>query len=105
MFRSIAAAADYLSTINLALFAMELRAQDVRASNRPGDAGYLHRIRSATRNDFQPHDVIVDAEGIVWYSSFGEQYLGKLDPQQRKGHGISDSRAQTVPNRDARPAH
>lgn len=29
----------------------------------------------------QPHDVIVDAEGIAWYSSFGEQKLGRLDPR------------------------
>ena len=29
----------------------------------------------------QPHDVIVDAEGIAWYSDFGQQYLGRLDPK------------------------
>jgi len=29
----------------------------------------------------QPHDVIVDSQGIAWYASFGEQILGKLDPQ------------------------
>src|SRR5437667_6283787 len=28
----------------------------------------------------QPHDVIVDSAGMVWYASFGEQILGKLDP-------------------------
>ena len=32
----------------------------------------------------QPHDVIVDADGIVWYDSFGEQILGKLDPRTGK---------------------
>jgi streptogramin lyase len=29
----------------------------------------------------QPHDVIVDAQGVAWYASFGEQILGKLDPR------------------------
>ena len=33
------------------------------------------------RERIQPHDVIVDAEGIAWYSSFGEQNLGRLDPR------------------------
>ncbi len=36
------------------------------------------------RETIQPHDVIVDADGIAWYSSFGEQYLGKLDPRSGK---------------------
>ena len=27
----------------------------------------------------QPHDAIVDSQGMVWYASFGEQILGKLD--------------------------
>jgi len=33
------------------------------------------------RETISPHDVIVDAEGIAWYSSFGEQNLGRLDPK------------------------
>ncbi|MED5535357.1 MAG: carboxypeptidase regulatory-like domain-containing protein [Pseudomonadota bacterium] len=28
----------------------------------------------------QPHDVIVDSDGMAWYASFGEQVLAKLDP-------------------------
>jgi streptogramin lyase len=32
----------------------------------------------------QPHDVMVDAEGMVWYSHFGEQIVGKLDPKTAK---------------------
>jgi streptogramin lyase len=32
----------------------------------------------------QPHDVIVDSHGMVWYDSFGEQILGKLDPRTGK---------------------
>ena len=29
----------------------------------------------------QPHDVIVDSHGTAWYAGFGEQILGKLDPE------------------------
>lgn len=31
-----------------------------------------------------PHDVIVTADGTVWYDSFAEQILGKLDPATGK---------------------
>ena len=29
----------------------------------------------------QPHDVVVDKRGIIWYSSFGEQKIGRVDPK------------------------
>jgi virginiamycin B lyase len=32
----------------------------------------------------QPHDVIVDSAGMVWYGSFGEQILARLDPRTGK---------------------
>ncbi|AMN42089.1 carboxypeptidase regulatory-like domain-containing protein [Rhodoplanes sp. Z2-YC6860] len=36
------------------------------------------------RKEIQPHDVIVDADGGIWYSHFGEQFLSKLDPKTGK---------------------
>jgi streptogramin lyase len=36
------------------------------------------------RATIQPHDVIVDPEGIAWFCNFGEQTLGKLDPRTGK---------------------
>ena len=36
------------------------------------------------RPTIEPHDVIVDASGTAWYSSFGEQAIGKLDPKTGK---------------------
>src|SRR5437667_2036140 len=33
------------------------------------------------RKPLMPHDVIVDAEGIVWFSMFDEQFLGRFDPR------------------------
>ena len=32
----------------------------------------------------QPHDVVVDSEGMVWYAGFGEPILGKMDPKTGK---------------------
>jgi len=31
-----------------------------------------------------PHDVIVDGDGMVWYSDFGDQFIGRLDPKTGK---------------------
>jgi streptogramin lyase len=36
------------------------------------------------RATIQPHDVVLDADGVAWYSSFGEQFLGRLDPKTGK---------------------
>jgi streptogramin lyase len=36
------------------------------------------------RPTIEPHDVIVDEHGMVWYSDFGEQYFGRLDPKTGK---------------------
>ena len=33
------------------------------------------------RRPLMPHDVIVDRDGIVWYSQFDQQFLGKFDPK------------------------
>ena len=32
----------------------------------------------------EPHDVIVDKDGYAWYSNFGEQNVGRLDPKTGK---------------------
>jgi streptogramin lyase len=31
------------------------------------------------RKDSQPHDVVVDADGMAWYTDFGGQFLGRLN--------------------------
>ena len=32
----------------------------------------------------EPHDVVVDSDGMAWYSDFGEQFIGKVDPKTGK---------------------
>src|SRR6185295_14821796 len=33
------------------------------------------------RVTISPHDVVIDDQGVAWYSSFGEQFLGRFDPK------------------------
>jgi virginiamycin B lyase len=36
------------------------------------------------RPTIEPHDVVVDSKGTVWFSNFGEQTVGKFDPKSGK---------------------
>ncbi len=36
------------------------------------------------RPEALPHDAAMDSKGMVWYSDFGSQFLGKLDPKTGK---------------------
>jgi virginiamycin B lyase len=45
------------------------------------------------RKEALPHDVIVDADGHVWYSDFGNQYVGELDPASGQ---VADYRLETL---------
>jgi virginiamycin B lyase len=40
------------------------------------------------RKDAQPHDVIVDQDGMVWYSDFSNQFAGVMDPKTGKAIDI-----------------
>src|SRR5882724_5849321 len=41
------------------------------------------------RKDALPHDVIVDKDGQVWYSDFGAQFVGVMDPKTGKTEDIA----------------
>ena len=32
----------------------------------------------------EPHDILVDKDGNVWYTDFGEMFIGKFDPKTLK---------------------
>jgi virginiamycin B lyase len=76
--------ADYLASINL--FGRDKHSYDIITFPRP--TGRATRVviteYELPRKEIQPHDVIVDAEGMVWFSHFGEQFLSKLDPKTGK---------------------
>lgn len=73
--------AEYLSSVDLSSapqwkYSFKTRP---RPSGRATQVIYTeYDLPKKTR---QPHDVIVDSQGMVWYASFGEQILGKLDPR------------------------
>jgi streptogramin lyase len=76
--------AEYLATINRGpaqKWSYELKTHP-RPSARATRVVYTEY--DLPRETISPHDVIVDSEGIAWYSSFGEQNLGRLDPKTGK---------------------
>jgi hypothetical protein len=78
------AAADYLATINLST--TEQWKYPLKTFPRPKGAAtrVIYTEYNLPREEIAPHDVIVDRQGIVWFSSFGEQNLGRLDPATGK---------------------
>jgi streptogramin lyase len=73
--------ADYLSTINLSDDSQWK--YSLKAHPRP--TGRATRViitdYDLPRPTMQPHDVHLDNDGMLWFSNFGEQFLGKLDPR------------------------
>ena len=76
--------AQYLSTINLS--ESEHWAYSFKTLSRPKGRAtkVIYTEYDLPKKTRQPHDVIVDSQGMAWYASFGEQILGKLDPKTGK---------------------
>jgi virginiamycin B lyase len=77
-------AAEFLASINLSS-----RSQwnfELKTLPRPRGAAtrVIYTEYDLPRETISPHDVVVDGSGMVWYSSFGEQNLGRLDPKTGK---------------------
>jgi streptogramin lyase len=77
------ALADYLSQINQSRGTWSYALKALPRPNGKGTRAVITEY-DLPREAIQPHDVVVDADGIAWYSSFGEQNLGKLDPRSGK---------------------
>src|SRR5215475_5359548 len=71
------AAAEYLSTINLSTGSQWSYALKTFARPTGRAMRVIYTEYGLPLETISPHDVIVDADGIVWYSSFGEQNLGR----------------------------
>jgi len=73
--------AAYMSTVNLREGATWK--YDLKTLPRPRGKGTQVIVTEydLPRKTIQPHDVIVDSAGIIWYSNFGEQEIGKFDPK------------------------
>ena len=76
--------ADYLASINLS----ESPKRPFELKSFPRPSGRATKVviteYDLPRKEIQPHDVIVDPNGMVWYSHFGEQFLSRLDPRTGK---------------------
>jgi virginiamycin B lyase len=82
--RNREAQAQYLSTLNLSAGSPWPYA--LKSLPRPKGRGTRMIITEydLPRRTIEPHDAILDPDGMVWYSNFGEQNLGKLDPKTGK---------------------
>ena len=76
--------ADYLATINLS--ATDQWRWELKTLPRPKgrDTRAIVTEYDMVRPTTEPHDVLVDKEGNVWYSDFGEMYIGKFNPKTLK---------------------
>ena len=76
--------ADYLATINLS--SVDHRQYELKTLPRPkgSDTRAIVTEYDMGRPTTEPHDILVDKEGSVWYSDFGEMFIGKFDPKTLK---------------------
>ena len=76
--------AQYLSTINLS--SSSTWSYPLKTFPRPEgkDTQVIVTEYDLPRAVIEPHDVIVDSQGMAWYSNFGEQNIGRLDPKTAK---------------------
>jgi streptogramin lyase len=77
-------AAEYLASVNLS--SQPTWNFELKTLPRPTGAAtrVIYTEYDLPRETIEPHDVIVDGSGMVWYSSFGEQNLGRVDPKTGK---------------------
>jgi streptogramin lyase len=76
--------ADYLATINLS--SSDHWNYELRTLPRPKgrDTRAIVTEYDMVRPTTEPHDILLDKDGNVWYSDFGEMFIGKFDPKTLK---------------------
>jgi virginiamycin B lyase len=76
--------AEYLATINLS--ATDHWQYSLKTLPRPtGQSTHVIVTEyDVVRPTTEPHDVVLDKEGNVWYSDFGELFISKFDPKTLK---------------------
>ncbi len=76
--------AEYLATINLS--SVDHWPYQLKTLPRPTGASTRAIVTEydLPRPTIEPHDILVDKDGNVWYSDFGEMFIGKFDPKTLK---------------------
>ncbi|HEY1364233.1 MAG TPA: carboxypeptidase regulatory-like domain-containing protein [Xanthobacteraceae bacterium] len=73
--------AEYLASVNLS----EAPQWEYPLKTLPRPAGRATRVivteYDLPRPTTEPHDIVVDAQGMVWYSDFGELFISRFDPR------------------------
>jgi virginiamycin B lyase len=80
--------AEWLASVNMST--SDSRSFELRTLPRPKGAAtkVIYTEYDLPRKETQPHDVIVDQDGMVWYSDFSNQYAGVIDPNTGKATEI-----------------
>ncbi len=75
------AAAEWLATVNRSQG--PTRSYAFKTLPRPSGRGTRMVVTeyALPRTTIEPHDVIVDRDGMVWYSDFGAMFVGRMDPK------------------------
>jgi len=78
------AAAEWLATVNRSRGS--LHTYPFKTLPRPTGRGTRVIVTEydLPRKSIEPHDVILDRDGMVWYSDFGAMFLGRMDPKTGK---------------------
>ena len=76
--------AEYLATVNLS--ASDKWSYQLKTLPRPsGDSTHVIVTEyDLPRATIEPHDILKDKDGNVWYTDFGEQFISKFDPKTLK---------------------
>jgi virginiamycin B lyase len=83
------AQSNWLASVNLST--TDARSFELKTLPRPKGAStkVIYTEYDLPRKETQPHDVIVDQDGMVWYSDFSNQFAGVLDPKTGKATDIA----------------
>jgi virginiamycin B lyase len=76
--------ANYLASVNLS----NAETVDFPLKPFPRLTGRSTRViiteYDLPRKEAQPHDVVMDKDGMIWYSDFSHQFIGEMDPATGK---------------------
>jgi virginiamycin B lyase len=80
--------ADWLAGVNMST--SDTRSFELKTLPRPKGVStkVIYTEYDLPRKETQPHDVIVDQDGMVWYSDFSNQFAGVMDPKTGKATDI-----------------
>lgn len=78
-----AAQAEYLTSVNLSHDPLGTWSYELKTFPRPKGAETKAIVTEydLPRFDTEPHDAVVDPDGMVWYQDFSDSFLGRLNPR------------------------